>query len=200
MRCQLRQNLYLVLDVSGSMFGEPMQSMLNGVDGLLAALRASPEIDIDNTVVSVIAFSTKAKAVVEEVPLKEFVMPELKVGGCTNVAGMITELLVCAKVDDSFAKVEHDAHELPMVFFFMDGYPTDASKLIDKSIEAFHAREWSAYASFAIAGGAEKHFLARLTSPRRVFDLTINPDFQAAIAPLPNRQGRRQLESKGILS
>lgn len=182
------QRVYLVLDVSGSMFGEPMQSMLNGVDGLLAALRASPEIDIDNTVVSVIAFSTKAKAVVEEVPLKEFVMPELKIGGCTNVAGMITELLVCAKVDDSFAKVEHDAYELPMVFFFMDGYPTDASKLIDKSIEAFHARKWGAYASFAIAGGAEKHFLARLTSPRRVFDLTINPDFQTAIAPLPSRQ------------
>ena len=170
------------------MLGEPMQSMLNGVDGLLATLRASPEIDIDNTGVSVIAFSTKAKAVVEEVPLKEFVMPELKVGGCTNVAGMITELLVCSKVDDSFAKVEHDNRELPMVFFFMDGYPTDDVKQIEKSIAAFHTREWSAYASFAIAGGTEKHFLARLTSPRRVFDLTINPDFQAAIAPLPSSQ------------
>ena len=184
----MRQNVYLVLDVSGSMFGEPMQSMLNGVDGLLAALRASPEIDIDNTVISVIAFSTKAKAIVEDVPLNEFVAPALKAGGCTNVACMMTELLVCSKVDDSFAKVEHADHEAPMVFFFMDGYPTDAANQIEKSIEAFRARSWSAYASFAIAGGAEKHFLARLTSPRRVFDLTINPDFQAAITPLSDRE------------
>lgn len=181
-------HIYLVLDVSGSMLGEPMQSMLNGVDGLLAALRASPEIDIDNTVISVITFSTKAKAIVEDAPLKEFVMPELKAGGCTNIACMMTELLVCAKVDDSFAKVEHAEREAPMVFFFMDGYPTDATKQIEKSIEAFHARSWGAYAAFAIAGGAEKHFLARLTSPRRVFDLTINPDFQAAITPLSGRE------------
>ena len=35
------QRVYLVLDVSGSMFGEPMQSMLNGVDGLLASFCSS---------------------------------------------------------------------------------------------------------------------------------------------------------------
>lgn len=181
-------HIYLVLDVSGSMFGEPMQSMLNGVDGLLAALRASPEIDNDHTVVSVIAFSTRAQVVVEEEPIEKIIMPELKAGGCTNVSNMMFMLLT--KVDDGLAKVEQNACEFPMVFFFMDGYPTDASTPEDESrigefIKAFHTRNWSAYASFAIAGGAEKHFLARLTSPRRVFDLTVNPDFQAAIAPLP---------------
>ena len=181
----MKQNIYIVLDVSGSMFGEPMESMKNGVDDLLSALCRSSGIDMDNTFVSVITFSTTARIVVAKASLQGFVRPEIKAGGCTNCAKMMDLLLEAV---DAEAEKEPESIKSSMVFFFMDGYPTDASKSIEKSIEAFHAREWGAYASFAIAGGAEKHFLARLTSPRRVFDLTINPDFQAAIAPLPSRQ------------
>lgn len=179
MEGELRQSVYIVLDVSGSMFGEPMQSMLNGVEGLLSALRSSPETNIDNTFVSVIAFSTRAKTVVENVRLQDFMLPEIQIGGCTNVANMMSKLLICAKE-------KREPQGTAMAFFFMDGYPTDASKSIEKAIDVFHAYDWKAYAAFAIAGGAEKHFLARLTSPRRVFDLTCNPDFQSAIAPLSN--------------
>lgn len=176
-----KQHVYVVLDISGSMFGEPLQSMLNGVDGLVSALQSSAEVDVDNTIVSVIAFSTMANVVARALPLQDFGMPEISAGGCTNCARMMESLL--REVDGGAGPGSADAKP-PMVFFFMDGYPTDAPSSVENAIRDFRSRNWSAYASFAVAGGAEKHFLARLTSPRRVFDLTINPNFAAAIAPL----------------
>lgn len=177
----MSQSVYIVLDVSGSMFGEPLQSMLNGVDGLVSALLSSTEVDAANTIVSVITFSTMANVIARSLPLQDFNMPEISAGGCTNCAWMMETLL--EEVDAGVGSANADTKP-PMAFFFMDGYPTDAPASVEKAIMDFRSRDWSAYASFAVAGGAEKHFLARLTSPRRVFDLTINPNFTAAIAPL----------------
>ncbi len=161
------------------MFGEAMQSMINGVEGLLVALRSSIEIDYENTFVTVITFSTDAKIVSKDVPLSEFVMPDINAGGCTNFAKMMDLLLEIVAQDN---KSQISDRLPPMAFFFMDGFPTD--KDFDNSIKRFHQYEWFSYAAFAIAGGAEKHFLAKVTSPRRVFDLAINPDFQTAITTL----------------
>ena len=177
----MMQNIYLILDVSGSMFGEPMQSMLNGVDGLLAAFRSSTEIDFENTYVTVITFSTDTKIVLKDIPLAEFVMPDIKAGGCTNFSRMMDVLLEVVEADHEVEKIDKTP---PMAFFFMDGFPTDEE--YENAIKRFHEHEWFSYASFAIAGGTEKYFLAKMTSARRVFDLSINPSFQAAITQLPH--------------
>ena len=71
-----------------------------------------------------------------------------------------------------------------MTVFFMDKYPTDDD--FEQFLRAFRSYEWSAYASFAVAGGMAKHFLVPVTSPRRVFDLWATPYFQAAFETYPS--------------
>jgi len=143
--------------------------MLNGVDGLIEAVRSS-QMTEEETKVTAITFASHAHVVADLVSLEQFVLPELTPGGCTNFDKAITMLL------------NHDAtigdEDTPSrVFFFMDGYPTDDA---EAAIAKFHSREWGPCASFAVAGGAEKHFLARLT-PRKVYDLCVNPSFNVAI-------------------
>lgn len=77
-------SIYIVLDVSASMHGEPLQSMRNGVDGLVSALKSNPDT-AEGTSVTAIAFSTHARVIVDSVPLDEFVLPDLKVCGCTTI-------------------------------------------------------------------------------------------------------------------
>ena len=170
----MKRAVYIVLDVSASMHGEPLQSMRNGVDGIVSALRSNPDT-AEGTSVTVIAFSTYAGVIVDSVPLDEFILPDIQAGGCTNISAAVELLL-------SNAEENADIDNPPMVFFFMDGYPTDDDA--EMAIAKFHSREWGPCASFAVAGGAEKHFLARLT-PSKVYDLCINPNFNAAIQQQP---------------
>ena len=166
---EFAKRVFVVLDVSASMHGEPLQSMRNGVDGLMSALKSNPDT-CEGTRVTAIAFSTHARVIVDSVPLDEFILPDIQTGGSTNISEAVDLLLSKAKAAD--------AAEPPMVLFFMDGYPTDDGA--ESAILKFHSIEWGPCASFAVVGGAEKHFLARLT-PRKVYDLCVNPNFNAAI-------------------
>lgn len=167
----MKHQVYIILDTSASMLGEPMQSMRNGVDGLLSALRANPDT-AEGTVVTAIAFSSHARVIAETVPLEDFILPDLEPGGSTNVGEAISLLL-------DTAKNACDGGQPPMSFFFLDGYPTDDHP--DAAIAAFRSGTWGKCAAFAVAGGSEKHFLARLAGASKVFDLCVNPNFSRAI-------------------
>lgn len=166
----MKNHVYIILDTSASMLGEPLESMRNGVDGLISALKSNPKT-CEGICMTAIIFSTHARVIVDSVPLDKFILPDIQSGGSTNISEAVDLLL--SKAEDNASNAEP-----PMVFFFMDGYPTDDNA--ESAISKFLAREWGPCASFAVAGGAEKHFLARLT-PRKVYDLCVNPNFNAAI-------------------
>lgn len=79
-----QSTVYIVLDVSASMQGEPLQSMRNGVHGLVSALRSNPET-CEGMSVTAIAFSTHARVIADSVPLDEFILPDIQAGGSTNI-------------------------------------------------------------------------------------------------------------------
>ena len=55
--------VYLLLDTSGSMFGEPIEAVKNGVQTLVAALRQDPYA-LETAYLSVITFDNGARQVV----------------------------------------------------------------------------------------------------------------------------------------
>lgn len=55
-----RLPVYLLLDTSGSMTGEPIEGVKNGVQMLVSALRQDPYA-LETAFLSVIAFHTKAE-------------------------------------------------------------------------------------------------------------------------------------------
>ena len=120
-----RLPIYLVLDTSESMVGEPIQSVENGLSAMLTALRKDPYA-LETAYLSVITFGTSAKQIVPLTELTQFQMPKLILGSGTAL-GKGLELLeqrIKSEVQKSTTEVKGDYK--PLCFIFTDGEPTDS--------------------------------------------------------------------------
>ena len=63
--------IYLLLDTSGSMHGEPIEAVKNGVEMLVSTLRNDPYA-LETAYLSVITFNTNAQQLVPLTELEQF--------------------------------------------------------------------------------------------------------------------------------
>lgn len=119
-----RLPVYLVLDVSGSMTGEPIEAVRNGIQMLVSGLRGEPQA-LETAYLSVITFESVAKQVVPLTDLISFQEPQIQAGGATSL-GEALELLA-NKLDSEIvtATTEEKGDWKPLVFIMTDGQPTD---------------------------------------------------------------------------
>jgi len=66
--------IYLLLDTSGSMHGEPIEAVKNGVEMLVSTLRNDPYA-LETAYLSVITFNTNAQQLVPLTELEQFQTP-----------------------------------------------------------------------------------------------------------------------------
>ncbi|MDR9778019.1 VWA domain-containing protein, partial [Rhizobium hidalgonense] len=71
-----RLPVYLLLDTSGSMHGEAIEAVKNGVQILLSTLRQDPYA-LETAYLSIISFDTTAKQLVPLTELAAFQAPEI---------------------------------------------------------------------------------------------------------------------------
>ncbi len=116
--------VYLLLDTSGSMSGEPIESVKNGVQMLVSALRQDPYA-LETAYLSVITFDSSAKQLVTLTELSMFQTPNLQAGGGTSLGEALR--LLCDRIDVEVSKTtaESKGDWKPMVFIMTDGVPTD---------------------------------------------------------------------------
>ena len=77
-----RLPVYLVLDTSGSMSGEPIQAVKNGVQMLVSSLRQDPQA-LETAYLSVITFDSSAHELVPLTDLPSFQAPNIAATGVT---------------------------------------------------------------------------------------------------------------------
>jgi len=119
-----RLPVYLLLDVSGSMTGEPITSVENCVSMLVNALRGEPQA-LETAYLSVITFDDIAKQVVPLTDLTSFQEPQLKASGATYLGAALD--LLASKLDTEVKKTtfEEKGDWKPLVFIMTDGQPND---------------------------------------------------------------------------
>lgn len=119
-----RLPVYLLLDVSGSMIGEPIEAVRNGVQMLVSALRGDPQA-LETAYLSVITFESSARQVVPLTDLATFQEPTINASGATAL-GEALELL-SKKIDTEVTKTtaETKGDWKPLVFIMTDGMPND---------------------------------------------------------------------------
>jgi uncharacterized protein YegL len=135
-----RLPVYLVLDTSGSMSGEAIQQVKNGVQMLVSALRQDPHA-LETAFLGVITFSSSAKEVVPLTDLPSFQVPIIDAGGVTALGEALSLVADCARRDVKRAAANQKADWRPMVFLMTDGAPTDD---VQKGLLRFKQEKWGA--------------------------------------------------------
>ena len=119
-----RLPVYLLLDTSGSMYGEPIEAVKNGVQTLISTLRSDPYA-LETAYISIITFNSSAQQVTPLTELAAFQQPIIDASGCTALGGALD--LLAKKIDSEITKttVEVKGDWRPLVFIMTDGVPTD---------------------------------------------------------------------------
>jgi len=144
-----RLPVYLLLDTSGSMSGEPIEQVKNGMQSLVAGLRQDPYA-LETAYLSVITFSATVQELVPLTELTQFQTPTLSASGGTSLGAGLSLLTECARRDVSKASVTHKGDWRPMVFVMTDGKPTDDWRA---GLACFQQEKWGVVVGCAIDGG-----------------------------------------------
>jgi uncharacterized protein YegL len=151
--------VYLLLDTSGSMLGEPIEAVKNGVQTLVAALRQDPYA-LETAYLSVITFDNGARQVVPLTELANFQMPNLQALGqtCMGDALQLLAQKVDSEVQKTTAEVKGDWK--PIVFIMTDGTPTDD---LNAGLAAIRSKRFGMIIACAAGANANVDALRQIT-------------------------------------
>lgn len=121
-----RLPVYILLDTSGSMLGEPILAVQNGIEVMLGNLRQDPHA-LDTVHIGTISFDLDVKVLDELTPLSEYQTPILDPpkSGPTFLGEALKT--VCAKAAAEVRKGTEDnkGDWAPLLFVMTDGKPSD---------------------------------------------------------------------------
>ena len=133
-----RLPVYLLLDTSGSMNGEPIEAVRQGVKALLMELKSDPQA-LETAYLSVITFDSVARQVCPLTELIDFKEPELQASGITSLGAALRLL----------------------VFILTDGAPTDEW---EQAAEELKSRKPANIIACAAGAQADTSVLKKITN------------------------------------
>jgi len=154
-----RLPVYLLLDCSGSMMGEPIEQVKNGVQVMVSSLRNNPQA-IETAYLSIITFDSSARQLIPLTELANFQMKEIQASGTTSLGEALK--IVSNAIDSEVTKTtpETKGDWKPLVFIMTDGLPTDDWK---SGLEEFKKRKTGVVVGCAAGNNADTNVLKHIT-------------------------------------
>lgn len=121
---QRRLPVYVLLDCSESMAGDPFAAVKDGLDSLIADLRGDP-MALETAYVSVITFASTARQALPLTEVMRLTPPRLQMGSGTAMGAALSLLERCLDTEVTRAGPGRKGDYKPICFLLTDGEPTD---------------------------------------------------------------------------
>lgn len=154
-----RLPIYLLIDTSGSMHGEAIEAVRNGLQVMANALRQDPYA-LETAYLSVITFSSSAKQITPLTELTDFQVPNIQANGTTAMGEALSLLADCINREVVKGSAEVKGDWKPLVFLLSDGAPTDN---LSKGIAAMKGVKTGTFVACAAGASADTATLRQIT-------------------------------------
>lgn len=173
-----RLPVYILIDTSGSMKGEPIESVKVGIESMLSSLRQDP-FALESVNLSIITYDKDVKQILPLTPLDELQMPEITTpdSGPTHTGQALK--LLCEKVDQEvrLSTPEQKGDWMPLLFLMTDGKPSDI-QLYHEMVPEIKKRNFAGIVACAAGMSAKTEPLKELTKDVYSLDTVDSASFK----------------------
>ena len=156
-----RLPVYLVLDCSASMSGEPIESVCQGIKMLVDDLKGDPQA-LKTVCLSVITFASVAQQISPLTEVMLFKVPKLEAGGVTALGGALRVLRECIDKEVRKTTENQKGDWLPLVFIITDDMHTDGEEF-DRQTKDIKSLKVANIIAVGVGPYVEQSTLKRIT-------------------------------------
>ena len=158
-----RLPVYLLIDTSGSMTGEPIESVKVGLEAMLSSLRGDP-FALESANISIITYDREVKVILPLTPLEDIQLPEITCpeSGPTNMGAALKTL--CKQIDSEvhLSTPTQKGDWMPLLFLMTDGKQSDIMEYNEAILEV-KKRKFATIVACAAGSKAKTEPLQQLT-------------------------------------
>lgn len=161
---QRRLPIYLLVDSSGSMRGEPIQSVNVGLSAMLTALRQDPYA-LETVHLSIVTFDNQVKDLVPLQPLETAQVEDIELpnSGATHMGEALNHVCDLVDRDVKISSADQKGDFRPMLFVMTDGSPSDLMEF-NEAVRRIKGMKFSEIIACAAGPKAKTEYLQKFAS------------------------------------